>query len=265
MRVSSNLTIIRPHDEKSQRPSPRCRELPHLAARAVGNDRSSRQRRWKYDRDRDGEAAEASELSGQRASQREAGAPGGESDLAAFESSEEFQAAQAEAEAQAEAIVQTYTVTRIVSRRRSGTNRCRRICRGWRRSSRATHAEDARRAEGDRLRYDRDAGLRASQTERAGDEVPEVRLRGRSRVRRCVAGASDVDGGRRSVRHERGGGDRRGQVVPPPADLPAPGHLRRLRLDAQPLDAANLVARWISSSSRGEHMTRWSSRTSAWA
>ena len=27
-------------------------------------------------------------------------------------------------------------------------------------------------------------------------------------------------------------------MVPPPADLPAPGHLRRQRLDAQPLDAA---------------------------
>ena len=44
--------------------------------------------------------------------------PAGSQSLLPFESSEEFQAARAEAEAQAEAIVQTYTVTRTVTKKK---------------------------------------------------------------------------------------------------------------------------------------------------
>ena len=68
--------------------------------------------------------------------------------------------------------------------------------------------------------------------------LPEVCLRGPSRLRRGLSAASDFAGRRRSLRHQRRGGGGRCQVVPAPADLPAPGHLRRQRLDAQPLDAA---------------------------
>ena len=159
-----------------------------------------------------------------------------------FENSEEFQAARAEAEAQAAAVVQTYTVQRKAAEKEAA----RRIASqppatgraDHRRRRRAEELRDARRANDHRLRHDRDAGLHAARTARAGEEVSKICLLGSIRLRDRVARAADLAGRRRSLRHERGGRDRRGQVVPPSADLSPTGPVRRQRLDAQPFDAA---------------------------
>ena len=159
-----------------------------------------------------------------------------------FENSEEFQAARAEAEAQAEAIVQTYTVERTspaqeaTRRIASQPSASRRADHRGRR--RAEDLPDAWRAATHRLRHDRDAGLHAARVARAGEEVSEVCLPGQSGLRRGFARTADLAGRRGSLRHQRGGHDRRGQVVPPSADLPPTGRVRRQRLDAQPFDAA---------------------------
>ena len=119
-----------------------------------------------------------------------------------FESSEEFQAARAEAEAQAEAIVQTYTVTRTVTKKKrdeslpSHLPRVEKVIEG-------NDAQTNCPAHGPReiIGYDtdRDAGLQASRAVRAGEEVSEVCLSGQSRLRRGFAGTSDLAGGRRSL------------------------------------------------------------------
>ena len=156
-----------------------------------------------------------------------------------FESSEEFQAARAEAEAQAEAIVQTYTVTRTVNKKKrdeslpSHLPRVEEIVEG---NERGEDLRRTRRAEADRLRYDRDAGLQAPGVACAGAEVRQVRLRGRARLRqwpRPEAITSLVEGDR--YEHQRSGGGGRGQKwTPASADLPPAGRVRGKRLDSQP-------------------------------
>ena len=158
-----------------------------------------------------------------------------------FENSEEFLAARAEAEAEAATIVQTYTVTRTVTKKKRDES----LPAGLPRIEKIIEADETLRncaTHGERkvIGYDK--------TETLIYEPPKLYVLVKLYPKFACEGHPDcgvaspprptslVEGDRYDT--SVGGGGGRCQVVPAPADLPAPGHLRQQRLDAQPLDAA---------------------------
>jgi hypothetical protein len=185
-----------------------------------------------------------------------------------FENNEEFQVARAEAEAQAEAVIQAYTVEREVQKKPrneslpSHLRREEQVIAGD-----ATQKTCSTHGERTIIGYDTTETLVHQRPELyvlvkkypkyacpgnpacgiASPERPTSLLEG-DRYERAYS-STISHGGCRAVtgrcsyrrsrlRHQRGGYDRRGQVVPPSADVPPTGPVRGKRLDAWPFDAA---------------------------
>ena len=148
-----------------------------------------------------------------------------------FENSEEFQAARAEAEAQAEAVIQTYTVEREVQNKKprneslpSHLRREEQIIAGD-----ATQKTCSTHGERTIIGYDTTETLVHKRPELyvLVKKYPKYACPGNPAMRDRFARTADFVGRRGSLRHQRGGHDRRGQVVPPSADLPPTGSCSR--------------------------------------